>query len=208
MPPSRCRYGAYLSKEKVADLSGPEGLHQVNGGLYDPSNPGIEANLDLQLAEAMTYPARNIFYSTGSVKDSPTDTIIQWVKYVLDQLVIPQTIRSGSSPSLPQLVYMSPSLGNNPEVPASISGGGFSDYFPRPDYQGNAVPLYFQSLGDEYQDFYYLLPDLRAGAQLPDRPKRAMGGTSAAAPVHRGIISPLNDFLVSKGKPPLGFINP
>ncbi|KAH9170391.1 subtilisin-like protein [Lactarius sanguifluus] len=33
--------------------------------------------------------------------------------------------------------------GYNPEVAASLSGGGFSMYFPRPPYQNNAVPTFF-----------------------------------------------------------------
>lgn len=34
------------------------------------------------------------------------------------------------------------------------------------------------------------------------------GGTSAATPVASSIIALLNDYLVSKGKSPLGFLNP
>ncbi|KAF8263394.1 hypothetical protein EI94DRAFT_1741004 [Lactarius quietus] len=36
----------------------------------------------------------------------------------------------------------------------------------------------------------------------------AMDGTSGAAPTVAGIISLLNDHLISKGKPLLGFLNP
>ena len=39
----------------------------------------------------------------------------------------------------------------SPEIAASISGGGFSYYFPRPDYQKYAVPTYFQNTEIMYQ---------------------------------------------------------
>ena len=35
----------------------------------------------------------------------------------------------------------------NPEVAANFSGGGFSNYFPRPSYQERAVSSYLQNLG-------------------------------------------------------------
>jgi len=44
-------------------------LFQVNGGGYDPSHPGSEANVDLQYAVALTFPTKPIFYSTGGDTD-------------------------------------------------------------------------------------------------------------------------------------------
>ena len=43
-----------------------------------------------------------------------------------------------------------------PEVAADISGGGFSDYFPRPDYQHEAVSSFLQveTLENVYQGMY------------------------------------------------------
>jgi hypothetical protein len=35
----------------------------------------------------------------------------------------------------------------NPEVAASFSGGGFSNYFSRPSYQDDAVLSYLQKVG-------------------------------------------------------------
>lgn len=35
-----------------------------------------------------------------------------------------------------------------------------------------------------------------------------MSGTSAASPTFAGVIALLNDYLISQGKPPLGFLNP
>ena len=34
-------------------------------------------------------------------------------------------------------------MNSNPEVAASLSGGGFSNYWPRPSYQEDAVKHYF-----------------------------------------------------------------
>ncbi|KAI9454384.1 subtilisin-like protein [Lactarius psammicola] len=62
----------------------------VNGGIYDPSNPGIEANVDLQFTEGMTYPTPQIFYSTGRSRNN--DVYFAWLTYVLKQRKIPQTI--------------------------------------------------------------------------------------------------------------------
>ena len=45
--------------------------------------------------------------------------------------------------------------GFNPEVAASFSGGGFSNYFPRPRYQDYAVPAYLlQHLGSTHHGLY------------------------------------------------------
>ncbi|KAH8984632.1 subtilisin-like protein [Lactarius akahatsu] len=105
---------------------------------------------------------------------------------------------------------------HNPEVAASLSGGGFSVYFDRPEYQEGVIPTFFQSLGDTYEGFYD--PN---GRGFPDVSAQAVGlpivlrgkvkhveGTSGSAPTVAGIISLLNDYLISKGSQPLGFLNP
>lgn len=35
-----------------------------------------------------------------------------------------------------------------------------------------------------------------------------IGGTSASTPAFSGVVALLNDYLLSQGKPPLGFLNP
>jgi len=100
-----------------------------------------------------------------------------------------------------------------PEVAASISGGGFSNYFPHPDYQQLAVSNFLQNLGNLHYGYYN-----RFGRGIPDISAQAIGirfflngdeysvnGTSAAAPI---VASILNDHLLSEGKAPLGFLNP
>ncbi|KAH9051100.1 subtilisin-like protein [Lactarius vividus] len=104
----------------------------------------------------------------------------------------------------------------NPEVAASLSGGGFSEYFPRPSYQQQAVSTFLDNLGHQYSGLYNPL-----GRGIPDIAAQAMTipffykgeemiaeGTSSSAPIVAGIISFLNDHRFSQGKPPLGFLNP
>ncbi|KAH9035676.1 subtilisin-like protein [Lactarius hengduanensis] len=161
----------------------------VNGGGYDPRHPGVEANLDIQYAAAMTYPTPTIYYSTGGEEILPADSYVPWLAYVLEQKNLPQTISttySGNeyegvcelfaklcalgvsvlfSPGdwgvgdggnclvressgdvsvqfLPQFPASCPWVtsvgGTTPEIAASLSGGGFSNYFPRPPYQAEA----------------------------------------------------------------------
>ncbi|KAI9454448.1 subtilisin-like protein [Lactarius psammicola] len=108
------------------------------------------------------------------------------------------------------------------ETAADLSGGGFSNYFSRPDYQDELLPKYFRRLGRRYKGLYNAsgrgIPDIAAQAlhyeiTLNSGP-RHVSGTSCAAPLTTnvqtvaGIISLLNDFLISEGKKPLGFLNP
>ncbi|KAH9012183.1 subtilisin-like protein [Lactarius pseudohatsudake] len=102
-----------------------------------------------------------------------------------------------------------------PEVAASLSGGGFSDYFSRPEYQHGVVPTYLRNLGSQYDGLYNA-----SGRGIPDVSSQAhecelvhlegyytIDGTSCAVPTAAGIVSLLNDYRLSKGKPPLGFLN-
>jgi len=36
----------------------------------------------------------------------------------------------------------------------AFSGGGFSNHFPRPDYQDDAVPAFLKHLGSQYDGLY------------------------------------------------------
>ncbi|KAH9062381.1 subtilisin-like protein [Lactarius vividus] len=103
-----------------------------------------------------------------------------------------------------------------PEVAADFSGGGFSDYFQRPSYQEGAVSTFLQHLGNQFQGLYNA-----SGRGIPDIAAQAVGfqiffngdeqeesGTSLSTPVVAGIISLLNDWLISTGQEPLGFLNP
>ena len=100
----------------------------------------------------------------------------------------------------------------------SGSGGGFSAVFQRPSYQGDAVENYlsntaslpksslFDSTGRAVPDVSALATNFAVfsgGAE-----SGTLTGTSAATPTFAGMLSVLNDELVSSGKATLGFINP
>ncbi|KAH9011592.1 subtilisin-like protein [Lactarius pseudohatsudake] len=115
----------------------------------------------------------------------------------------------------PWVTSVGGTTGYNPEVAASFSGGGFSVYFPRPPYQSNFVPSFLQNLGNQYHGFYNPggrgVPDI--AVQAMDFPIVVKGelqisrGTSCATPTAAGIISLLNDYRISNGRSPLGFLN-
>ncbi|KAH9005344.1 subtilisin-like protein [Lactarius deliciosus] len=115
----------------------------------------------------------------------------------------------------PYLTTVGGTTRDSPEVAAFLSGGGFSNYFDRPPYQANAVPPFLQTLGNKYQGYYYPggrgVPDISAQALkiyiFFEGSLGAGGGTSAATPIAAGIFSLLNDYSISKGKGPLGFLN-
>ncbi|KAH8983959.1 subtilisin-like protein [Lactarius hatsudake] len=103
-----------------------------------------------------------------------------------------------------------------PEVAASLSGGGFSEHFPRPGYQQQAVSTFLGHLGPQYSGLYN-----PSGRGIPDISAQAIAipffykgnevtarGTSCSTPIVAGIISLLNDYRLSQGKRPLGFLNP
>ncbi|KAI9457119.1 subtilisin-like protein [Lactarius psammicola] len=103
-----------------------------------------------------------------------------------------------------------------PEIAASFSGGGFSDYFERPPYQQLAVSAFLEDLGSKHKGLYNAsgrgIPDIAAQAAkfrfFFKGGERMESGTSAAVPVVAGVISLLNDWLISRGRHPLGFLNP
>ncbi|KAH9056347.1 subtilisin-like protein [Lactarius vividus] len=115
----------------------------------------------------------------------------------------------------PWVTSVGGTTGYNPEIAASLSGGGFSAYFPRPPYQSSAVPTFLQSLGDRYNGLYN-----PGGRGIPDIAIQALNfgvtfntkflsvrGTSCSTPTAAGIVSLLYDYRISNGKPPLGFLN-
>ena len=72
----------------------------VNGGGFDPDQPGSEANLNMQYAQAITYPTTHVYYSTGGPvywgvsSHGPLwgDCFLGWTSYVISRLYIPQMI--------------------------------------------------------------------------------------------------------------------
>ncbi|RPD64171.1 subtilisin-like protein [Lentinus tigrinus ALCF2SS1-7] len=73
---------------------------RVNNGGDDQSDPGVEANLDIQYTEGISFPTPNIYYSTGGSPpfkpddNTPTNTnepYLDWLNFILAQDTIPQT---------------------------------------------------------------------------------------------------------------------
>lgn len=101
----------------------------------------------------------------------------------------------------------------------TASGGGFSNLFEAPSWQREVTAEYIsQHVPDSYYNASGFnargrgIPDLSAfstnmptsvnGVTLP------LAGTSAATPLWAAVIVLLNDYEASKGRPPLGFLNP
>ncbi|KAH9167887.1 hypothetical protein EDB89DRAFT_1909746 [Lactarius sanguifluus] len=126
----------------------------------------------------------------------------------------------------PWITVVGGTTGYQPEVAASFSGGGFLE---RPKYQKQAVSTFLQDLGSGYQGLYNAR-HRHAGRRIPDRHNNEViydgTGTSGVTPfvshpiwvirtqltanlqVVAGIISHCNDWLIWRGEPPLGFLNP
>ncbi|KAH9054786.1 subtilisin-like protein [Lactarius vividus] len=225
----------------------------VNGGEYDPHNPGLEATIDVQYTSVMAYPTPIIFYSIGGLGKWGTKTGDpisgdQWLEslnYLLKKTIIPQTIsisyggyernipreytralcilfaqlgargvsvilstgddgvgenckdESGNvrfvaqfPASCPYLTAVGGTTGYDPEVAAPLSGGGFSDHYPRPVYQDVAVSAFLERQGTQYAGLYNPegrgIPDIAAQAvMLPTVVKNdgiVVDGTSCSAP--------------------------
>lgn len=99
-----------------------------------------------------------------------------------------------------------------------VSGGGFSNYFPRPAYQAGAVSLYLtETLGKTYTGLYNAsgraYPDVAAqgGPGMPTvwaGANSTSSGTSYSSPIFASVVALLNDRLLAQGRKPLGFLNP
>jgi len=99
-------------------------------------------------------------------------------------------------------------------------GGGFSNAFPSPAYQLNAVAAYFNSgvalpdagqfnaSGRAYPDVSALAGQANGYCVAAKGKFLKVGGTSAACPVFAGAVAMLNDRLLSRGEQAMGFLNP
>jgi len=104
--------------------------------------------------------------------------------------------------------------------PIFISGGGFSSIFARPKYQEHTVGPYVTSndLAEKFANVSHFrangrgYPDVAAfGTNLPYvvlGNLKYIGGTSASTPTVAALIGVLNAYEESKGRPPIGFLNP
>ncbi|KAF3931213.1 Aorsin [Dactylella cylindrospora] len=109
-------------------------------------------------------------------------------------------------------------IGVQPERAVVFSSGGFSNYFTRPAYQNAAVEKYMATQSDAktWASYYNAsgraFPDVAAqGARfhvIVGGSDQLVSGTSASSPAFAAIVALLNGDRLSKGKKPLGFLNP
>ncbi|KAM5532443.1 hypothetical protein V8D89_013859 [Ganoderma adspersum] len=106
-----------------------------------------------------------------------------------------------------------------PEVAGTFSAGGFSNIFPRPDYQSSvalayldalnltASPLagHFNTTGRAFPDVSMTGRDIAIIAAGVPQP---VLGTSASTPMFASMVALVNDQMLNAGLPPLGFLNP
>jgi tripeptidyl-peptidase I len=139
------------------------------------------------------------------------------------------TCETNKNPTKPWLVPKFPSgcpwvtsvgathIQRGEEIGAVFSAGGFSDYFPRPSYQGNGeIDAYLRSQSDDLRPLYNsggrAYPDVSAvgtniGIYNRGKPDKFCGA-SASAPVFASAIALLNAKRLEENKKPLGFLNP
>lgn len=116
----------------------------------------------------------------------------------------------------------------HPYRSAFSSGGGFSNIYPIPVYQAQAVAEYFKNYNPPYP-YYEGGHNFgknggvynRAGRGYPDVAANGdniavyvggkaglEGGTSASTPIFASIVNLINEERLAQGKNPVGFINP
>ncbi|EIW57555.1 subtilisin-like protein [Trametes versicolor FP-101664 SS1] len=108
---------------------------------------------------------------------------------------------------------------HDPESATSLfgSGGGFSNVFPRPEFQKRQVAGYLKQLGNRVDPSLFNssgrgIPDVSANG-LPtvaviDANYTLTGGTSASTPIFAAILTAVNDARLAANKTPVGWINP
>lgn len=256
---------------------------EVNGGLNTQSEPGVEANLDVQYSSSIAFPIPLTFFSTGGsppfIPDSATpsntnEPYLDWLDFIIAQDSLPQTFSTsygddeqtvpldfatsvcnlfaqlgarGSSvlfssgddgvgsgtcatnngsntvvfqpnfpASCPYVTTVGATTGISPEVAADFSAGGFSNYFGQPSYQTTAVEGFLTALGATDGGLFNVsgraYPDVSAQGEnfeiVVGGERELVDGTSCSSPTFAGVVALLNDFRISIGKSPLGFLNP
>ncbi|KAK7064692.1 family S53 protease-like protein [Favolaschia claudopus] len=118
--------------------------------------------------------------------------------------------------SCPWVTAVGATKGIHPEVTVNLTGGGFSNLFPRPWYQADAAESFLTGLPADFPGHFN-----RSGRAYPDVAVQGgnldfiyqgdtihTGGTSFSSPIFASVIAMINSRLVAAGKPVLGFLNP
>lgn len=111
---------------------------------------------------------------------------------------------SGNSSIASETVWNEESQGEG------ATGGGISDYFPKPDYQSqvNVPPPQTQGGGRGVPDVAGDADPVTGYKVLIDGAQNVIGGTSAVAPLYAGLFALINELLVKQGKPRAGYVHP
>lgn len=286
--PSTDDLSKFLAKFTTIPPDSKYTVEVINGGLNDNLGSGVgEAILDTQIVMPLTYPIRNLFYTTGgsppfiddeSLKGvNGNEPYLDWVNHLLAQTDLPLTISNSYAddeqtvpkdyadtvcsqfmklaargvsllissgdygvagghyachkndgtnaeaflPNFPPTCPWVTAVGGTTnygtdEAGEEHGGGGFSNYYARPDYQRGEVSRYVGSLGNSFAGMYNktgrAYPDISAAYNYFPIVQSGYftysGGTSASCPTAASIVALLNDYRVANGKPPLGFLNP
>ncbi|KAJ6484685.1 family S53 protease-like protein [Mycena sanguinolenta] len=118
--------------------------------------------------------------------------------------------------SCPWVTSVGATAGFGPETATNLTGGGFSNYFPIPSYQSDAVSGFLEQLSTDFLGVFNSngrgYPDVSlqglAFDIVLDGELTGESGTSASTPSFASIISLINDRLIAANQPPLGFLNP
>ncbi|KAI0261740.1 family S53 protease [Gloeopeniophorella convolvens] len=123
-------------------------------------------------------------------------------------------------PTFPSTCEFITSVGStanvDPEVAADFSSGGFSNLFPIPDYQADAVASYLAGIGDLNTGLFNpsgrAFPDISLAGQNFEIAWQQefflVDGTSCSTPSLASFISLINDRSIAAGQPTVGFLNP
>ncbi|KAJ6526054.1 family S53 protease-like protein [Mycena capillaripes] len=195
-------------------LDGVDNPPSVVTTSYAPTENDFESSITKKLCDSyMALGARGIsvlFASgDGGVRGSHDDSSIPGV--CESNVFIPVF-----PASCPYVTAVGATQGFNPEVATNLTGGGFSDLFPRPWYQTQAVNSFLKTVPSDFAGTFN-----RSGRGYPDVALQGSGldfvaegitivsaGTSFSSPIFASIIALINDRLIAAGKPVLGFLNP
>ncbi|KAL1941499.1 hypothetical protein VTO73DRAFT_6938 [Trametes versicolor] len=116
----------------------------------------------------------------------------------------------------PYVTSVGSTQGSNPERAADFSSGGFSNVFPRPAYQLDAVGGYLKQVensdASSVNTTGRAYPDVSAqGAQFVVEvggQVQSVNSTTVSGATFAAVVALLSDRLLNAGKPPLGFLNP
>lgn len=118
--PSTRDLSIFMKEFRASGRDADYDVLQIKGGGYDPSDPGMEATLNVQIAEGIAYPTPITFYSTGGKKpNTKSDPYVNWLDYVL----------GSPEESIPKTM--------------SISYGGYEYNFP-PEYADTLCKMFMR----------------------------------------------------------------